>query len=88
MIRATSTQATAMPALAPVLRPFEGAEDSLAGLKGVDVILTGYPEKTEPSRPMSDDCDGCWLQPASRAVRTNIVSFCKMKAILNELLTV
>lgn len=71
---ATNIQATAMPALAPVLRPPEEVEDSSAGLKGVEVMLTAKVEKTEPSRPMSDDCDGCWLHPASRAVRTNIIS--------------
>lgn len=76
---ATSTHPTAMPALAPVLRPFEGVEDSSAGLKGVEVMLTGKSEKTEPSRLMSDDGDGWWLHPASRAVRTNVVSCAKWR---------
>lgn len=85
---ATSTQATAMPAFAPVLSPLEEVEEAAAGSKGVEVMLTGKLEKTVPSRFMSDDCDGCWLHPASRAVRTKIVSVAKMKAMLNELLTV
>lgn len=74
MMIATSTHPTAMPALAPVLRPPEGVGESSAGLNGVEVMLTGKTEKTDPSRSMSDDGDGRWLHPASRAVRTNIVS--------------